>query len=195
MSPDELELDAGLAPEEGGGKGGKGGGEKKKKSKLMLIIILVVGMAVLGAGGFFGWQMFFAPKEKPAAEKDKAADEKGDKAEGKEDGKAPIEVAKPGTVLNLEPFIVNLADPAGKRYLKLSLAVDAKDLQTKAELEARMPQIRDSILILLTSKSYGDIAPVAGKIRLRNEMLKIINRFLGGAGSVHAVYFTEFVVQ
>jgi flagellar FliL protein len=50
-------------------------------------------------------------------------------------------------------------------------------------------------LLLLTSKSYGDISNVSGKLRLRNEVLQAFNRALAGKGSVHAVYFTEFVVQ
>ena len=193
MPPDNMDLDGALNAD--GGEGGEKEPEKKK-SKLMLIIILVVGMAVLGAGGFFGWRMFFAEEKKPPEAAAKAAGEEGKKPEGEKGKDDKGEAAgKPGTVINLEPFIVNLADPSGKRYLKLSLAVDAKNEKLKLELEARKPQIRDSILILLTSKTYNDIAPVAGKIRLRNEVLKIINRFLGGVGSVHAVYFTEFVVQ
>lgn len=177
-------------------------GEKKKGLPLKLIVIIVVALAVLGGGGFFAWKFFLAGGDQAAQETaqsgkagaEKAGDKAGDKAgkEGEGEKKGPT---IPGTVLDLEPFIVNLADPAGKRYLKLKIAVDAKDEKLKKEIETRVPQIRDSILLLLTSKSYADIAPVAGKIRLRNEILKIINRSLMGVGSVHAVYFTEFVVQ
>jgi flagellar FliL protein len=173
------------------------GEEKKKGSPLKLIIIIVVALAVLGGGGFFGWQFFMAGDEE-AAEETAESGEAGEKGEGKEGEKGEGEKKGPtipGTVLDLQPFIVNLADPAGKRYLKLKIAIDAKDEKLKGEIEARIPQIRDSILLLLTSKSYADIAPVAGKIRLRNEILKIINRSLIGVGSVHGVYFTEFVVQ
>ena len=182
MADEELEQEGASAEE---------GGEKKKGGKLKLIIIAAVGALVLGAGGFFGWQMFFAdekPPEKPAAEKAKA---------DKEAGAQPEAETKPpaGTVVNLEPFIVNLADSTGKRYLKLTLAVDAKEPNLKKAMQARMPMIRDSILLLLTSKTFKEISTVTGKIRLRNEILKIMNRSLSGVGSVHAVYFTEFMVQ
>jgi flagellar FliL protein len=173
-------------------------GGEKKKSPLKLIIILLVGVLVLGAAGFFGWKFFLAGEEKPAAPAQAPAQGQEDPGEAPaaEEGEASQAAPSvPEEVMELEPFIVNLADPSGKRYLKLQLAVDAKNPELKKEIEARMPQIRDSILLLLTSKSYSDIAPVAGKIRLRNEILKIINRSLLGAGSVHAVYFTEFVVQ
>jgi flagellar FliL protein len=177
---------------------GEESGGEKKKSPLKLIIIVVAALAILGGGGFFGWKFFLASDEKPAEEAAQAEKAKGGE-EGAKEGEKGEEAKKgptvPGTVLDMEPFIVNLADPAGKRYLKLKIAVDAKDEKLKKEIETRMPQIRDSILLLLTSKSYADIAPVAGKIRLRNEILKIMNRSLMGVGSVHGVYFTEFVVQ
>ncbi len=183
---DEMEA----AAETEGGEEEKEG--KKKKSPLKLIIILVVGLGLLGGGGFFAYKYFLAGDEQPPAEAEAPKKEAAKGEEAKKEEKAP---EKPGALLEMDPFIVNLADPSGKRYLKLKLAVDAKDEKIKQELEARMPQIRDSILLLLTSKSYADIAPVAGKIRLRNEILKIINRALIGVGAVHAVYFSEFVVQ
>jgi flagellar FliL protein len=181
MPDEELELGA-EAPEEGQAAKGKSG-------LIKLIIIGVAGLLVLGGGGFAVWKFFLAkPAEPPAAEATAKAG--ADKKEGEA---KPAD--KPGTVLNLEPFIVNLADTSGKRYLKLTLAVDLKDEAAKKSLEARMPQVRDSILLLLTSKTYADISPVAGKLKLRTEVLRSLGNILGASGGVHAVYFTEFVVQ
>ncbi|MCB2184861.1 MAG: flagellar basal body-associated FliL family protein [Deltaproteobacteria bacterium] len=196
MAGDELDLSL-----EGGNKEK---GEKKGKSKL---IIIIAGLAVLlAAGGFFGWWFFLSsPSSETPAAKEQAQGDKATPAgeagkEGAAEGEAAGEAGGPkaqdvGAIIKLEPFVVNLADPTGKRYLKLSLAVDAKDEAMKAQIDARMPQIRDSILLLLTSKSYADISSVAGKIRLRNEVLQIFNRALKGHGAVHAVYFMEFVIQ
>ena len=154
---------------------------KKKGLPIKLIIIAVGGLLILGGGGFAAWKFFLAPK--PAVE-----------AEGKKEPEGkPVD--KPGAMMNLEPFVVNLADPAGKRFLKLTMSLDIKDDKLKKEIESRMPQIRDAILLLLTSKSYNEISQVSGKIRLRNDILKIINQALAGAGQVHAVYFVEFVIQ
>jgi flagellar FliL protein len=199
MPEEDMEMEAAAQAEEGEPA-------PKKGFPLMKILILAGGVVILGAGGFFGWRFFFAA---PPAEKDKPAVEEKAKDEKAKDEKAPAKAAasapakgakstepeKPGNVLNLAPFIVNLADPEGKRYLKLTLAVDAKDPKLTKEIEARIPMIRDSILLLLTSKTYADIASTAGKIRLRNEILQGINRSLGALGSVHTVYFTEFVIQ
>lgn len=58
-----------------------------------------------------------------------------------------------------------------------------------------MLYIRDSVLLLLSSRTFNNISPVAGKIKLRNEVLKIINNTLASAGQVHTLYFGEFVIQ
>jgi flagellar FliL protein len=189
MPDEEMEL--------GNDAAGEGGSEKKKGGMMKLIIIAVAGLLVLGGGGFAVWKFFLAkPAPPPAAEgQPKAGEEKAAKEADKHGGGDKHGGDKSATMITLEPFIVNLADTTGKRYLKLALAVDVKDEATKKNLEARMPQVRDSILLLLTSKSFADISPVAGKLKLRNEVLRSINNTLGGGQGVHAVYFTEFVVQ
>lgn len=182
-------------PEEELKAGGEGAEEGKKKSGLIKLIIIGVGaLLVLGGGGFAAYKFFFAkPDAPPAAEgkaeagKEEKKEEKKKDAHGKEEKVAPP--------FAMEPFIVNLADPGGKRYIKLTVSLDVKDDKLKKELETRMPQIRDSVLLLLSSKTFNDISPVAGKIKLRNEVLKIINNSLAGAGQVHTLYFGEFVIQ
>ncbi|MBI4797695.1 MAG: flagellar basal body-associated FliL family protein [Desulfarculus sp.] len=178
-------------PEEDIKVGAEGPEEGKKKSGLIKLIIIGVGaLLILGGGGFAAYKFFFAKPDAPPAAEGKA---EAGKEEKKDDKKKEGEKATPP--MSLEPFIVNLADPGGKRYLKLTVSLDIKDEKLKKELETRMPQIRDSVLLLLSSKTFNDISPVAGKIKLRNEVLKIVNNTLGGAGQVHALYFGEFVIQ
>ena len=177
MAEDDLDLEGGAeeSAEEGGGK-----------SKLMLIIIIAV--VVLLGGAAAGYFFFMGGgEEKPKEPTAKEA--KGKEGENKPDAPPASQVVK------MQPFVVNLADEGGKRYLKLTLNLGLKDPQMVKVVEPYLPQIRDSILLLLTSKAYADIASVAGKIRLRNEILSIINRTLGAKAGVHAVYFTEFVIQ
>lgn len=163
--------------------------EEAKKGGMLKLIIIGVAVVVLGVGGFFGWQLFMG--DEPAAE-DQAQPEA---AQEKDKEKAAPTEEAPKSLVKMEPFIVNLADPGGKRYLKLTLSLDVADELLKAEVEKRMPRIRDSLLLLLSSKTYEDLAPVSGKIKLRNQVLSIVNRSLGGGDGVHAVYFSEFVIQ
>ena len=66
--------------------------------------------------------------------------------------------------------------------------------ELESELDKRLPQVRDSILMILPSKRFEDISPVAGKIALRDEILKKLNGFLV-QGEITNIYFKEFVVQ
>lgn len=96
--------------------------------------------------------------------------------------------------MTLEPFVVNLADPMGRRYLKANMDVEVTDGDVAAELNAAMPKIKDALLLLLSSKSFADISSMDKKIELKNEIVDRLNLIIGKA-KVRNVYFTEFVVQ
>ncbi|MBT8370118.1 MAG: flagellar basal body-associated FliL family protein [Deltaproteobacteria bacterium] len=99
-----------------------------------------------------------------------------------------------GTIYALDTFIVNLADTGGNRYLRITMDLELGIPELEAEIEKRLPQIRDSILMILPSKRFEDISPVEGKIALRDEILKTLNGFLA-QGEITNIYFKEFVVQ
>lgn len=178
------ELEEGLEEEE------EEGGEGKKKGKGKLIIILVVALLVLGGGGFAAYKFLFssAPEE-PAATADAEGGAEG-AAKGQE-GKAEEEGKQ---VYPLDPFIVNLADPVGNRYLKVKVALQLDSAMLLTEVEAKIPQIRDGFLILLSSKSHSQISTTEGKLKLRSELLHRVNQVLK-KGRVTTLFFTEFVVQ
>jgi flagellar FliL protein len=99
-----------------------------------------------------------------------------------------------GKMFPLEPFIVNIVDRERDRFLKLKTEIELADPAVSAELEQRLPQIRDLIIGLLGSKSFEDVRTIEGKNFLREEMLLRINSLLV-TGKARRVYFTEFVVQ
>ncbi|RLB62836.1 MAG: flagellar basal body protein FliL, partial [Deltaproteobacteria bacterium] len=83
----------------------------EKKSKKLLIIILVFVLLLLGGGGFGVYYFFLAPKPPSAEELAKIEAEKNKKPE-----------ILP--VFSLKPFVVNLADGKGRRYLKVSMKLE-----------------------------------------------------------------------
>jgi flagellar protein FliL len=99
-----------------------------------------------------------------------------------------------GALLPLDSFIANLADEDGRRYLKATVQVEFFGPRVPDEFEARVPQIRDLLLTLLTSKLFAEIRTPAGKAVLHDEMVNRMNRALN-KDLVKAVYFTEFIVQ
>ena len=155
--------------------------EEKKGSALKFIIIGVL-VLVLGAGGFFGWMFFFSGDDELPADEAAVANE------------AAVKEASMGHTFPLDTFVVNLNDPGGKRYLKTKIELEYVDELLGDELKQRLPQLRDVILLLLSSKGLDEIQGVEGKISLRREMIQRINQTLK-AGKVRNIYFTQFVIQ
>ena len=158
----------------------EGGKKKKGAGKLIFIIILVV---VLLGGAAVGLRIF-APGLIPGW------GEKGQAASGQSNGGEPAV----RELISMAPFIVNLADATGRRYLKLTLSLEMDSPELKKEIQMKDPQIRDAILILLSSKYYDDINTVEGKMALRANIIEDTNRLLT-TGQVTNAYFVEFVVQ
>jgi len=96
--------------------------------------------------------------------------------------------------LKLEPFIVNLKGNGMKRYLKTTIAIEVEEKEVKQELEMLTPKLRDTILFVLTSKSYNDLFSNEGKIALKHELIAHINRILK-SGHIKAIYITDFIIQ
>lgn len=199
------------APEaESGGKAPEEAAPKKK-SKLKLILLVAAAM-VLGGGVAAGVMIFLGGgSSEPPAEQ--AAAVPGDDTDlpieaprrsGSDPlpppsgdghgGEAEEAVAIGPENIEFKPFIANLGDGGGKRFLKLTMSVEADTPQLAAEINQKMPQIRDIILMLLTSLSYDDISTLDGKLRLRGQMLNRINTQLS-SGKIRNIYFSEFVVQ
>ncbi len=155
---------------------------KKSPLKWIILALLLLG---LGGGGYFAYLKFFA--EAPAGDKPEAP-QNATTPEGEPDLKGD------STVVTLPTFLVNLADPLGRRYLKLSVDVQVVGMETPKKLEADMPQVRDSVILLLSSKSYADLSTMEGKILLKKEIVERLNQVLGGP-YIQRVYFTELVIQ
>ena len=148
------------------------------KSKKGLILILVGLLVVVGAGGFAVWK--FVLSDTPA-----------DGEEGKTESAKQVETET--IVYSLSPFVVNLFDTKGSRYLKLKVELELINC-TEDDVKKKEPKIRDSLIILLSSKKYEEIGSIEGKLRLREEITYRINSILG-EGKVKGIFFTDFVVQ
>jgi flagellar FliL protein len=155
---------------------------KRKKSPMTLIVLALVIVLVMG-GGAFAWKSGMLSSVLGGKHERKAA------GAAKEDSKADI-----GPIYAMDPFIVNLNEPLGKRYLKVKVELEMDKESLKDEMDKRLPQFRDGILTLLSSKSYKDISDLSGKYQLRAEILGMVNGYLR-TGKVKNVYFTEFIVQ
>jgi flagellar FliL protein len=148
-----------------------------KKSKTLLIVVLMSCLLLFGVGGFVTYSYVLKGGDETPAD----------------DALAEVEEVQEAMLYRLEPFIVNLVDDQGIRYMKLQLQLELKDMD-ELTMERNIPKIRDSLVVLFSSKRFDEIATIEGKARLREEVLYRLDRILG-EGKAQAVYFTDFVVQ
>ena len=165
----------------------------QKRSKKKLIIMLVALLLLLGGGGYMAWYMFMAPSESSLLGLFGGGSAKETSAEALKSSASDIKEIR-GQVVTLAPFLVNLADPLGRRYIKLSMDVEVRESSDVATLNAGMPRVRDSILMILSSKTFEDISTTEGKILLKSDIINRINQILGGPRVIQ-VYFTDLVIQ
>jgi len=150
-------------------------GEEKKSGKLIWIIVAAANVALIGGGAFF----FLS--RKPAAEPAAAH-------------AAPSEAAAAGPMLKLDPFVANLNEPDGNRYLKVTLAVEMADELALAAADKQLTKLRDAVLMFLSSLGVTDTQGVEGKEEIRKELITRSKKLLGEQ-AVKGVFYTEFVLQ
>jgi flagellar FliL protein len=162
----------------------------QKKSKMLMILLLVALVAAIGSGVYS-----FISSSSNAKEIAYLKAEQEDGGSHEEQALEGIHPARKVGILHpLEPFVVNLLDPANLRYVNCRVELEVEDGATIKEIKAREAQIRDSAIDLLSNQPYEDVLGSAGKARLREEMLVRFNRVLS-EGQISRVYITEFVVQ
>ena len=161
-------------------KGGGGGGSKT------LLIIIIAGflmfMILAGAGFYILWQRMPVPENaKPDSSEDAVLDEKA------------VQLTV-GPIFSMEPFVVNLADPAGNRFLRTKMSLELRDEELLSKMDKLSFPVRDKILTILSSKKFQDINTVQGKSELRGEITVAVDGLLG-KGALKNVYFSDFVAE
>lgn len=116
-----------------------------------------------------------------------------------------------GVMLNMPTKIINLVDPTGRRYIRLTIVAEfAPDnpeyeslpeeekstylLAFEEKLNSRLPIMDDTVITLLSTKTYEDLYTAEGKEKLRSEIMEILSKKLVDLHII-SIYFTEFVVQ
>ena len=147
---------------------------KPQKQSKLVVILLVLVVLLLGGGGAGAYWIFT---------------HKGDAA-------APPPRPEPGIVA-FDPFVVNLSDPGGTRFLRVTLRLVVDDEEHAKEMEedelGRM-RVRSAILELLTQQTADHLVTPEGKAELKTAISERASHALHDM-KVLDVLFTEFVVQ
>jgi flagellar FliL protein len=112
-------------------------------------------------------------------------------AAGRANSESPGQV---NAVLHLEPFVVNLADPEEKAYLRVGIDLGLREEVQKDSGALPTALVRDTLLSVLTSCDPNQLLTVEGKSKLREDLLQAVQKRAPGLG-VNEVYFTEFLIQ
>lgn len=147
---------------------------EQKPIKLKLILAIAAAMLLLGAGGG-GAAWYFVKAQ---------------------DGAAPK--SKPPVFVSLETFTVNLQPEHSEQHLQTSLTLKVADAGAVDSIKLHMPEVRNRVLLLLSSKTASQIATVEGKKRLASELAGEINQPFAENSTgqlVESVLFTSFVIQ
>jgi flagellar FliL protein len=146
----------------------KGGGALKK-------LILIGGVVLALGGGTAYW--FMAGSSASAQVEEVNLEERG--------------------VVLFETFLVNLSDPGGNRFLKVTLSLvfdSAGDATHVTENPSLMSHARSAILELLTEQNAQALVTAEGKQKLKDDIKARAGDVLKKQKVVD-VLFSEFVVQ
>jgi len=137
-------------------------------------------IVLLGGGGTAYWMFARGGEAAPA-----------DAAEA-----APEHEEEGGVAVPLEPFVVNLADVGGTRFLRvnLSLVVDEEHALEFEENPTAMARVRSAILELLAQQTADPLITPDGKTALKQAIAEGAGHAVEGL-HISDVLFSEFVVQ
>lgn len=179
----------------------------KKKSKLLVVIILVLSVVVLGGGGYFAYLKFFKAQTTSAEEQTPSNVESGSasnpdvktsaaKEEKKNDKKSGSKKDdKVAPVTSIHNIVTNLADPGGKRYIRISVQFEFKTDEVAHDFSDKFQtRVKDAILTLLWSKTSEALSGVDGMSLLREDIKSRVNQIMG-PGSVTQVFILDRVIQ
>jgi flagellar basal body-associated protein FliL len=150
---------------------------KAKSGGLVKIIAIVAVTGLVAAGGAWWWL-------------------KGARAEAAGEHEAPKVEASRG-LIKFEPFVVNLADGNGSRFLRTTLQLvvtpedHAKEIGENAVL---MSELRSALLELLAEQQAAALVTPEGKAAMKAAIISRAQEALNG-GKIADVLFSEFVVQ
>jgi len=111
---------------------------------------------------------------------------------------ATAEAAAPpiryGQFAKIDGLVVNPAGTDGSRYLMVTVGLESASGKVLKELGEKDVVLRDAIITVLSSKTVAELASVAQRDALREEIRAAVNARLRG-GEVDRLYFTQYVLQ
>ena len=134
-------------------------------------------------------------KEGGKDEKKEGGKEEKSKKDDKKDAKdSKIDGVNFGCTLPLQAFHLNLGNPLENRYIRLEIAIEYScGEETKAEIDKRLPQLRDAVIHVTSRKTREFLLGPDGKEQLRKEIYNQINTYMNK--KIDDVFITDILIE
>jgi flagellar FliL protein len=166
-----------------------------KRSRLPLFLGLALGLAGAG-GGFMATRLGLLQISGATAENSVGQGEQGEGAssEASEGSLGGDDIANAATTfIPLDPMIVNVDDPTGRRFLRFAAQIEAEPGQA-ASLESIKPRFSDVLNGYLRAVSLSDLENPQALDLLRGQMLRRLQT-VAGEGKIRDLLIIEFVLN
>ena len=120
-----------------------------------------------------------------------------------------------GVMVDTGTKIINLAETGGNKYIRINVVLEFAEppettpevkaaegegvvvtaaTELSSKINARLPMINDTVITLLSSKTFEELYTTTGKEALRGELMQRLQAMMPEYKLI-GVYFTEFVVE
>lgn len=138
---------------------------KQKKKKLFMFIGLAVLLVIISIGATFLVVYKVLGAKHGASEDDSSASESS----------AASEKSLPAIYFALKPnFTVNFDVNGRQRFLQTELTLMYREESVMKLLELHMPEVRNGLVMLLSSQVFDELQTAEGKEKLRAQALKVV---------------------
>jgi flagellar FliL protein len=156
----------------------EGAAKKRRFAGRTLILFIVMPVLLLGGGG--AAMFVFDPLDLFSSDMSATAEDA-----------AP----KPVVFFEMPDMLVNLSSKDKRsQYLKLKVALEMTDKETRKAITPMLPRIMDIFQIYLRELRSEDLEGSAGVYRLKEELLRRINLVLNPR-KIDRILFKEMIVQ
>lgn len=177
------------APAQSADRAGKENPTTVRRDMLSVALLAMVSLnlATLGGMGFAMRKLWHRVTDMQiSVEKVKAEKTEEGASLGKE--LAPQNL---GVLYPMDSFLVNITSDQGTKYLQVQMELELSDPAVEDEVSRKKAALRDSIIVLLSSRTYKQLRDPNGLKNLRKDLLRSINQNLS-MGSVKDIFFTQF---
>ncbi len=170
----------------------------KRNAKLMKTLIIGGILLAQTAAAYFIQKTLFFPSPTAAIEHAEEGAE-GTEAEAESEGEGGEGEGKEGKgagsqIAMLDEIIVNPSGTGGRRFLSTIVGLTLKDPKVEPAVMAQMPIIRDAAITMFSSKTLDQLASIAYRDSLRQELMVTVNSLVKEK-PVTGVIFSTYVLQ